>query len=278
MTDELVFELNDLEHRLENKATGEHFTIHVKKEIQLQSRDFVGLLGPSGCGKTTLLTLLGLLRSPSDLDKLGTFQLHVPDLNEAQRKSINIKEAWKKRRFRLIEQIRREHIGFALQSGELVNSLTVQENMEAPLRLNRWSQSDCDDRIQELLDSFSLYRGAASDSLDGKNARRSLGNARVNRLSGGEYQRVALARSISHRPSVVFVDEPTSALNRELAYDALNTLKENQTSRPMAGITFMITHDEHLADEFCNVIIRMAPCQGIPAGEVEEVIRKQEGV
>lgn len=274
---ELVFELADLEHRLENKATGEHFTIHVKKDIRLFSKDFVGLLGPSGCGKTTLLTLLGLLRSPSDLNKLGKFQLHVPDKTGSHREIMDIKQAWKGRRLGLIETIRRQHIGFALQTGELINSLTVKENIETPLRLNRWNNSDCSQRVQELLNSFSLFRGASEENDEDKSSnRRSLDSVRVNRLSGGEYQRVALARSISHRPSVVFVDEPTSALNRELAYDALNTLKANQTSRPMSGITFMITHDEHLADEFCNVVIRMAPCQGKPAGEVVDVAESRE--
>ncbi|MDC0295556.1 ATP-binding cassette domain-containing protein [bacterium] len=269
-----VFELCNLVHRLENKATGEHFTIHVEKDIKLQSKDFVGLLGPSGCGKTTLLTILGLLRSPSDLKGLGDFRIHVPDSGNQERRSIDIKEAWAKKRYCLIENIRREHVGFALQSGELINSLTVGENIQAPLRLNGWSVEESESRLSELLESFSLFRGAADDFETVR--QRNLARARINRLSGGEYQRVALARSIAHRPSVVFVDEPTSALNRQLAFDALNTLKMNQVSQEKAGVTFMITHDEDLADEFCNVVIRMAPCKGRPAGEVVEVLRKPE--
>jgi ABC-type lipoprotein export system ATPase subunit len=272
-----VFELSNLVHRLENRATGEHFTIHVEKDVRLKSKDFVGLLGPSGCGKTTLLTLLGLLRSPSDMAQLGEFRIHVPGDSGEERTSIDLKEAWTRRRYRLIERIRRQHIGFALQSGELINSLTVDENVRTPLRLNAWSNSKADERVNELLDSFSLFRGASSsDASESLTERQTLARARINRLSGGEYQRVALARSIAHRPSVVFVDEPTSALNRELAFDALNTLKSNQLSQKMAGVTFMITHDERLAEEFCNVVIRMAPCQGRPAGEVVEVIRNSE--
>jgi len=273
-----VFELCSLVHRLENRATGEHFTIHVEQDVQLRSKDFVGLLGPSGCGKTTLLTLLGLLRSPSDLSGLGKFRIHVPSDSGDERTTIDLKEAWTRKRYRLIEKIRRQHIGFALQSGELINSLTVDENVRTPLRLNGWGNSNADERVKELLDSFSLFRGASAvGDAASTTERQTLAKARINRLSGGEYQRVALARSIAHRPSVVFVDEPTSALNRELAFDALNTLKRNQLSQKMAGVTFMITHDEQLAEEFCNVVIRMAPCQGKPAGEVVEVIRNDEG-
>ncbi len=99
-----------------------------------------------------------------------------------------------------------------------------------------------------------------------------MGNARVNKLSGGEYQRVSLARAIAHHPRLIFVDEPTAALNREMARGALETLREllNHATRPSA--TVMITHDEELAHEFANVTIRMAPVRNRPAGRVEEVI------
>ena len=103
--------------------------------------------------------------------------------------------------------------------------------------------------------------------------RNALANSRINRLSGGEYQRVALARAIAHYPSVVFVDEPTSALNRELAHGALTVMKDLQQHRANAGITFMITHDETLAEQFCNVIVRMLPRNDEPAGEVVSVTR-----
>ena len=270
-----VIELSGLIHRLENKATGEHFTISVPQDIVLESRDFVGLLGPSGCGKTTLLTLLGLLRGPSDSAALEKFLIHVPSDTTDSRVAIDLKKAWQKKQYGLIENIRRQHFGFALQSGELINSLTVGENIGSPLKVNEWSKSQVTQRVEELMQQFRLFRGSASsESKQGV----SLANSRVNRLSGGEHQRVALARAIAHRPSIVFVDEPTSALNRELAYGALETLKHNQVSEGVAGVTFMITHDEHLADDFCNVIIKMAPCQGKPAGEVVEVIRHDRKV
>ena len=98
--------------------------------------------------------------------------------------------------------------------------------------------------------------------------------SRINKLSGGEYQRVALARAIAHRPTLVFVDEPTAALNRELARGALEQLRKLQREDGQHGAVVMITHDEDLADEFADMIIRMAPCKDRPAGEVVEIIHK----
>ncbi len=288
-----ILRLEGLRHRLVDKAKCEHFTVYVERCLEFMSQDFIGLLGPSGCGKTTLLTVLGLLRSPADLQDLKTFELNVPDENSADAwHNIDVRQAWQKRQFRLIDKLRRQHFGFALQSGELVSSLTVRENIAMPLHLNGWKRPAIDKRVHQLLQQFRLNRirgeQVHDDALDGQlagsptspepagNKPNALANSRVNRLSGGEYQRVTLARAISHRPSVVFVDEPTSALNRELAHDALSELRELQCNRARAGITFMITHDEELAREFCNVIVRMAPRRNEPAGEVVEVVRLSE--
>lgn len=276
----LVLRLDGLEHRLSDKTKDEHFTVYVDKPLEFVSQDFIGLLGPSGCGKTTLLTILGLLRAPSHVESLKAFELFVPGEDEQSWQKVDIRDAWLRRRRRVIEGLRRQHFGFALQSGELISSLTVRENIAMPLKLNGWSNRDVDQRVDELIQQFRLNRcrddqshrdgegaGFASDQFN------ALAGSRINRLSGGEYQRVTLARSISHQPSVVFVDEPTSALNRELAHGALSVMRDLQQNRAQAGITFMITHDEHLAEEFCNVIVRMAPKKNEPAGEVIEVAR-----
>jgi ABC-type glutathione transport system ATPase component len=165
-----------------------------------------------------------------------------------------------------------------------------------PLNVNQWKSTLANDRVEELIAQFRLSRIAEEKSPNTEEGgssnldQRAEGNgtsisalkhnalidSRINKLSGGEYQRVVLARSIAHRPSVVFVDEPTSALNRELAYDALSVMRDLQRNRTQAGITFMITHDEQLAEEFCNVIVRMAPRKNEPAGEVVEVIRNDQ--
>jgi putative ABC transport system ATP-binding protein len=282
-------EIDGLRQRLYDRARGEEFVVYVDQNITLCAGDFVALLGPSGCGKTTLLSVLGLLRAPTDPAALKRFSIWAPQGgNEA--KELDLKQAWQRRQHRLIEKARRSHLGFALQSGELLTSLTVHENIAAPLRLNGAPRGRVTQRVDELIDAFRLRRrlttagaapssgdpDAASEAGDGHERYSSLGSARINRLSGGEYQRVALARAIAHRPTIVFVDEPTSALNRELARGSLELLKNLQSSHRqdgLAGVTVMITHDEEFAADFSNVIIRMAPRRHEPAGEVVDVTR-----
>ena len=270
---ECVLSLAKLTHTLVNADKSVGFVVKVGQPLVFEAGDIVGLLGPSGCGKTTLLSVLGLLRRPSHIDEVGKFELYVPSAGSAERSRVDLREAWRRRDFSLIEQLRREHMGFALQSGELVKSLTVQENIEFPLLLNGWSRGDRLNRVLELINQFHLTRDRGQ-AADGSAKSMSLARSRINRLSGGEYQRVALARALSHRPSVIFVDEPTSALNRELANAALEVMKEMQVTRESPGITFMITHDEELAERFCNAVVRMAPRSGEPCGEVVDYSRR----
>lgn len=271
---EILLELAGLEQRLVDSASGATFTIRVDMPLRIACRSSVALLGPSGCGKTTLLTVLGLLRSPTHAEKIERFVMRTPSQDGAWLEH-DLRESWLKRRRRHVEELRRRHLGFALQSGELLPALTVRENIAAPLRLNGVSGSDCRTRIDDLLVSFGLEDAALTGSTPVKHSssepRRRLGGQRVNRLSGGEYQRVALARAIAHRPTLLFVDEPTSALNRELAHDALRQLRILQCGPQSHGALIMITHDENLAMTFADVIVRMAPKRGEPVGEVVEI-------
>ena len=297
-----VLEISGLKHRLFDPDRGEEFTVFVEDKVSILEGDFVALLGPSGCGKTTLLTILGLLRKPTHLDELECFDVTVRSAS-GEPLNYDLKEAWLQGTGDEIERFRRQHLGFALQSGELLAALTVWENIAVPLRLNEWSQDSCEKRIRYLLNAFGLQEQShqAIDSIDGKEtpvgvdepsesqravapesevasgeSARLLDSARANTLSGGEYQRVALARAIAHEPTVVFVDEPTAALNRELARGALQQLSLLQQGEGRFGATIMITHDEQLADEFANVIVRMEPMPNRPAGRVREVIRTKD--
>lgn len=271
----VILRLESLKHTLVDREKKQCFTINVDRALQFHAGDFIGLLGPSGCGKTTLLSILGLLRKPADLNCVGAFELYVPTSATGETRTlVDIRHAWARNDLRQIENLRRTQMGFALQSGELVKSLTVTENIQVPLRLNGWRHDGMQERVSELLSNFSLTRHRDLPSREGQeNAVNTLARSRINRLSGGEYQRVSLARAIAHKPSVVFVDEPTSALNRELAHTALDVLRSLQRERGAPGITFMITHDEELATRFCNVIVRMAPRRGEPEGDVVEIIR-----
>jgi ABC-type lipoprotein export system ATPase subunit len=265
-----VLEVMGLEHRLYDPESGDEFVVLVERPLRIDRGSLVALVGPSGCGKTTLLTILGLLRAPSRPERLEYFRIHTRS-EKGEITTTDLKETWRKGRQRVVERLRRRHVGFALQSGELLPALTVRENISVPLWLNGVTGEACRLRLEELLDAFRLQRG-------GPGGESALAGARVNKLSGGEYQRVALARAIAHRPSLVFVDEPTAALNRELAWEALEQLRRVQAGIQAHGATVMITHDEELALAFADVIVRMAPVRGRPAGEVVEVTANEPSI
>lgn len=264
----IVLELDGLVQRLHDPQSGSEFIVEVDRPLQVRQGDFVAILGPSGCGKTTLLTVLGLLRQPSSPREIGVFRIRGSRATASSDSSyVDLKEAWCCRRYSLIEHIRRSHIGFALQSGELLPSLTVAENIAAPMHLNGVAADERRRRVRDLVDAFGLRRQTGVDHYD-------LSRKRVNKLSGGEYQRVSLARAIAHRPSIVFVDEPTAALNREMARGALEQFRLLEASGSGSAATIMITHDEDLANEFANLIVRMAPVVGRPAGRITDIIRR----
>lgn len=277
-----VLVVEDLQQRLRDPQSGEQFTVTVEGRLAIQPGSFAAILGPSGCGKTTLLSVLGLLRRPTDPQAIGRFQIAGRD-QHGHIDVHDLKDLWQRNRQRSIERLRRQYIGFALQSGELLSSLKVWENIAVPLRLNGVSGRKCRSRVDHLLSAFGLIpngHGTAegvpgpegSSPPNGGASDGRLANARVNKLSGGEFQRVVLARAIAHRPRLVFVDEPTSSLNRELARASLQQLKHSQLAGDNPGAVVMITHDELLASEFADTIIRMAPETGRAAGRVVEII------
>ena len=263
---EIVLELDGLEQRLFDAERGEEFIVRVDQPLRIASRTLVALLGPSGCGKTTLLTVLGLLRSPSHPQTLRRFIMRTVRADGTWEEH-DLRSIWLRGARRSVERLRREQIGFALQSGELLPALTVRENIATPLLLNGVSGAACQTRVDELLTSFGLDGRSQSNGTG-----RRLDQSRINKLSGGEYQRVALARAIVHRPTLLYVDEPTSALNRELAWAALQQVRALQCSPTSRGAAVMITHDEQLAAAFADTIIKMAPIPGRAAGEVVEII------
>jgi ABC-type lipoprotein export system ATPase subunit len=266
-----ILELEGLEHHLRDEERPEEYVVHVRERITIMPGDFVALLGPSGCGKTTLLTVLGLLRRPTDPEGLGCFSIGVKEDGQVQ--TLDLKEAWCRNRQHVIERARRQHMGFALQSGELLPALTVRENVAVPLQVNGVGAAECRERVDSLIDAFQLRRSIERVATEDSDETYDLSQARVNKLSGGEYQRVSLARAIAHRPRLVFVDEPTASLNREMARGALQQFRSLQQDAADPGATIMITHDEVLASDFANVTIRMAAIRNQPAGEVVEIIR-----
>ena len=179
--------------------------------LEIQSGEYLAVAGPSGCGKTTLLSLLGLLDTPTE----GTYLLDgdpVQNLTLAQR-----------------ARIRNQAIGFIFQAYNLIGDLTVFENVELPLTYRGMPSAERKQRAQESLERVGMaHRMKHYPS----------------QLSGGQQQRVAVARAIVGRPLILLADEPTGNLdskNGEAVMELLRELHED-------GATIcMVTHDPRYA-------------------------------
>jgi putative ABC transport system ATP-binding protein len=156
------------------------------KNITLAVRpgEFFAIMGPSGSGKTTLLTIIGLVTEPT-----------------SGRLSLGGEEIYGNRQPNL-EKVRREKVGFIFQAANLVPFLTAKENVLLPLDLLETPGKEAHARALELLN----YLGVADRA-----------ELHPNQLSGGEQQRVAIARALANKPRFVLADEPTAALDTELA-------------------------------------------------------------
>ena len=155
--------------------------------LEIYKGENIALVGHSGCGKSTLLDMLALILHP---DQAKQFSIKTND-NEMK----NVDQLWHRKKRDQLAQIRRLNIGYVLQSGGLLPYLTVRENIELPRRLLNLADDDSINSISKVL---GIQRQL--DKLPGL-------------LSAGERQRVAFARALSHRPSILLADEPTAALD-----------------------------------------------------------------
>jgi len=195
----------------------EEVETHALSNINLSigTGEFVSISGPSGCGKTTLLSILGLLDSPSS----GKYELDntpVENLTASQR-----------------AKIRNQAIGFVFQAFNLIGDLTVYENVELPLTYRGMPGAERKERVQAALDRVGMaHRMSHYPS----------------QLSGGQQQRVAVARAIVGKPLILLADEPTGNLDSKNGGAVIGLLKELHDE----GATIcMVTHDPryaHVAD------------------------------
>ncbi|HEU0054897.1 MAG TPA: ABC transporter ATP-binding protein [Longimicrobium sp.] len=180
--------------------------------LQIEKGEYVAIAGPSGCGKTTLLSILGLLDSPSG----GEYILNghpVANLAAAER-----------------ARIRNREIGFIFQAFNLIGDLTVAENVELPLTYRGIPADERRQRVQEALEKVGMaHRTRHYPS----------------QLSGGQQQRVAVARAIGGTPSVLLADEPTGNLDSVNGEQVMGLLQE--LHRDGATIV-MVTHDPRYAE------------------------------
>ena len=177
-------------------------------DLSIEKGEFTALVGPSGSGKTTLLQLIGCLDTPSS----GKIYVNGKDVSTLKRDER--------------ADIRRGQIGFVFQFFALIPTLTAYENVEMPLLLNNTEASARKSRVMELLQSVDL-----ADRV----------HHRPDQLSGGEQQRVAVARALASNPILVLADEPTANLDTENGRQVMETmLRLNKET----GVTFVFaTHD-----------------------------------
>ena len=202
-------------------------------DLDLEPSDRLAILGPSGCGKTTLLNLLGGLDRPDE----GCVMLENQDLT-------NITPSERSR-------IRRERIGTIFQFFHLIPTLSASENIELPLQLLGWSDSKIQERVKTLLASIGLEARA---------------HAWAHELSGGEQQRIAVARALASKPAVLLADEPTGNLDQASGLNILGLLSKLATQESTALV--IVTHSE-VAAKTCQKILRLV--DGKMQGSIEVI-------
>src|SRR5882762_1024823 len=195
--------------------------IRAINEVSLAIRrgEFLALLGSSGSGKSTLLSLLAGLDRPTS----GAIRVQDRNLSELDAEEL--------------ARYRRETVGMVFQSFNLLPRMTLEENVELPLRLAEVDRNDREPRVSEALERVGL------------GPRR---QHRPSELSGGEQQRGALARALVNRPTILFADEPTGNLDSVNGEQILLLMREFQNSLGMTII--VVTHERPLAEKFANRI------------------------
>lgn len=176
--------------------------------LTVNEGDFLAIMGPSGCGKSTLLSILGMLDSPTS----GNFDFAGTDIAGYSEKQL--------------AELRKESIGFVFQSFNLIDELTVFENVELPLQYQKISKSERKQRVETILKRVGIDHRAEH---------------LPQQLSGGQQQRVAVARALVINPKLILADEPTGNLDSKNGDEVMAMLRELNRE----GTTvIMVTHSE----------------------------------
>ena len=187
-------------------------------DLDIMDGEFVAIMGPSGCGKSTLLNILGLLDSPSSGSyKFG--ETEVAGLSETR-----------------LSDIRKRHIGFIFQSFNLVDELSVRENVELALLYHAVPAAERRRRTEEVMDRVGIAHRARHFP---------------SQLSGGQQQRVAVARALVAEPKLILADEPTGNLDTNHGEEVMKML---QTLNAQGSTIVMVTHSPSHADYASRVV------------------------
>ena len=186
--------------------------------LEVEAGEFIAIMGPSGCGKSTLLNIMGMLDTPN----AGSYRFAGVDVSGCSETELAV--------------IRKHNIGFVFQSFNLVDELTVAENVNLPLLYQKIPATQRRERVQEVLERIGIAHRA---------------DHRPQQLSGGQQQRVAVARAVVSNPKLILADEPTGNLDTSNGEEVLELL--HQLNRDGTTIV-MVTHDRSHADHASRVV------------------------
>jgi bacitracin transport system ATP-binding protein len=188
-------------------------------DLQIETGEFVSIMGASGSGKTTLLNVL------SSIDRVSSGEIKIEG-----EEMTSLKE-------KQLAQFRKEHLGFIFQEYNLLDTLTVKENILLPLSISKTPKKAADEKFAAVANELGIFE---------------LKDKYPNEISGGQKQRTSAARAFIHEPSIIFADEPTGALDSKSASDLLNKLSDLNHTRNATII--MVTHDP-VAASYCSRVI-----------------------
>jgi putative ABC transport system ATP-binding protein len=180
--------------------------------IEIEQGEFVSIMGPSGCGKSTLLNIIGMLDNPTS----GQYFFADKDVSQMKERQLS--------------EIRKHNIGFIFQSFNLIDELSVQENIELALLYHNTSASERKIRVAEVMDKVGIAHRAKH---------------MPNQLSGGQQQRVAVARAVVGNQALILADEPTGNLDSAHGQEVMEML---QALNEEGSTIIMVTHSPSHAD------------------------------
>ncbi len=187
--------------------------------LNIQQQEFVGIMGPSGSGKTTLLNMISTIDMPTSGD------IFINDKNPSKLSKGQL------------ALFRRRELGFVFQDFNLLNTLTIGENIVLPLTLDKRSVKEMDERLQRISALLGIQ---------------DLLNKRTYEVSGGQAQRTAIARAVIHAPSLLLADEPTGNLDSKASRTVMEILET--INQKQGTTTMMVTHDAQAAS-YCHRVI-----------------------
>lgn len=187
--------------------------------LKVEKGEFIGIMGPSGSGKTTLLNLISTIDKPTS----GEIFINGKDPHKLKKNKL--------------AQFRRRELGFVFQDFNLLDTLTLEENIILPLTLDKTDPEMMKTRVETIAEKLGIQ---------------SILNKRTYEVSGGQRQRTAIARAVIHQPSLLLADEPTGNLDSKSSKDVMNMMQllNEQDETTM----LMVTHDA-LAASYCHRVI-----------------------